>query len=97
MRAIPAEPARNRIGPRIPSFLVQDRLLDGIVWVGLGVALLVQAGFLAALGYWFDGPVAPDRLPGNVASAVVAVGFVLAGLGALTLGARGITAARRRR
>ncbi len=77
---------------------MRDRLLKGITWLGLGVVLLAQAGLLAAMGWWFEGPASPsDRLPASVASGVVAIGFVVAGLGAFTLGARGINAARRRR
>jgi len=50
------------------------------------------------MGTWLEGtPALPDRFPANVASAVVSLGFVAAGLGALVLGARGINAARRHR
>jgi len=77
---------------------VRESLLYGIAWVGVGIALLAQAVFLALMCTWLEGtPALPDRFPANVASAVVALGFVAAGLGALVLGARGINAARRHR
>jgi hypothetical protein len=50
------------------------------------------------MGAWLEsGSTTPDRFPANVASAVVSLGFVAAGLGAVVLGARGINAARRDR
>jgi hypothetical protein len=77
---------------------VRESLLYGIAWVGVGLALLAQAVFLALMGAWLEsGAATPDRYPANVASAVVSLGFVVAGLGAVVLGARGINAARRDR
>ena len=77
---------------------MRERLLYGIAWVGVGLALLAQAVFLALMGSWLENAAPPpDRLPANVASAVVSLGFVAAGLGALVLGARGINVARRHR
>lgn len=77
---------------------MRESLLYGIGWVGVGIALLAQAVFLLVMGAWLEGPAAmAERIPADVASAVVALGFGLAGMGALVLGARGITAARRER
>ena len=77
---------------------MRGSLLYGIAWVGVGIALLAQAIFLAVIGVWLESAqAAGDRFPAHVASGVVAVGFVAAGVGALFLGSRGISAARRRR
>ena len=76
---------------------MRESLLYGIAWVGVGLALLAQAVFLALMGAWLESGATTDRFPANVASAVVSLGFVAAGLGAVVLGARGINAARRDR
>ncbi len=77
---------------------MRGSLLHGIAWLGVGIALLAQAAFIAVIGVWLEAPqTAAERFPAHVASGVVAVGFVAAGLGAVFLGTRGISAARRRR
>lgn len=73
---------------------MRGRLIDGIIWFVVGVSLLAQAGFLVVLGWASEGTVAPDLLPAGVAGGVVALGFVGAGLGALVLGMRSVSAAR---
>jgi hypothetical protein len=95
------------IGPRgarflkvssLPSLLVKGWLVDGIVWVAVGVSLMAQAGFLMAMNWWpSDVPPPSDGVPPSVAGGIVAFAFVVLGVGALGVGVRRLVTARRSR
>jgi hypothetical protein len=78
--------------------LVRNGLEDGMGWLAVGVALVVQAGCLLAVGWYAPqaSGAPPERFPAGVASSAVAIAFVAAGLVALHLGVRKVIAARRR-
>ena len=67
---------------------VKSRVIDGIVWLAVGVSLVGQAGFLVAMNWWPEGSSATDAIPSSVAGGIVAVGFVAVGLGAFAIGVR---------
>ena len=78
--------------------IVKGRVVDGIVWVAVGVSLIAQAGCLMAMSWWPpDGPLPSDGVPPSVAASIVAVAFVAAGGGAFIVGVRRLLAARRAR
>ena len=90
--------ARFLGGSSVPSLQVKGRLLDGIVWVAVGVSLMAQAGFLLAMVWWTpDASVPSDGIPPSIASAVVATAFIVLGAGALGIGVRRLATARRTR
>jgi hypothetical protein len=74
---------------------VRARIIDGIVWLAVGVSLIGQAGFLVTMNWWPGESAVPTSLPPEVASAIVAIGFVTVGLGALTIGVRRLLTIRR--
>jgi hypothetical protein len=75
---------------------VKSWLFDGIVWVAVGVTLLAQAVFVVSIGWWPAEDGAPTSVPPTVAGAIVAGGFVVAGVVALTVGVRRLRRARGR-
>ena len=84
------EGARNVGGPGLPSILVKRRFLDGIIWLAVGVSLVAQGGFIFFLDAWPTEVVRPprDAATSLVATSMVGVAFLLAGVGALYLGVR---------
>ena len=77
---------------------VKGRILDGIVWVAVGVSLMAQAGFLVAMSWWPpEIPLPSDGIPPSVASAVVAMAFAILGACAFGIGVRRLAAVRRTR
>ena len=76
---------------------MKARLVDGIVWVAVGVSLMAQAGFLMAMSWWpsSDAPPPSDGVPPSVAGAIVATAFVVLGAGAFGVGVRRLVTARR--
>jgi hypothetical protein len=89
--------ARFSRGASIPSMTVKAWLLDGIIWVAVGVSLIAEAGFLVAISWWPSGDaVLPsDGVPPSVAGTIVAIGFVVVGAGAFGVGVRRLLTARR--
>ena len=73
---------------------MRARLIDGIIWVGVGVSLVGQGAVLLAAGLWADEAVPVDRIPPSVAGAVVSAAFFLVGAGAVIHGVRRLKAAR---
>jgi hypothetical protein len=74
---------------------VKAWLVDGIVWVAVGLSLMAQAGFLMAMTWWpSDAPQPSDGVPPSVAGAIVAVAFVVLGVGAFGVGVRRLITAR---
>ncbi len=67
---------------------VKSRVIDGMVWLAVGVSLVGQAGFLVAMDWWPKNSSASDGIPSSVAGGIVAVGFVTVGLGAVVIGVR---------
>jgi len=74
---------------------VKGWLVDGIVWVAVGVSLMAQAGFLMAMS-WYPSDVPPpsDGVPASVAGAIVAFAFVVLGAGAFGVGVRRLITTR---
>jgi hypothetical protein len=90
--------ARFAAAASLPSMTVRAWLLDGIIWVAVGVSLLAQAGFLMAMSWWpSDTPLLSDGVPPPVAGTIVAGGFAVVGAGAFGVGVRRLLTAKRAR
>jgi hypothetical protein len=84
------------MSPLVCRLVLRSRL-DGIAWLIVSLSMVTQAVFIGRVAWWPEAALATGMVPVPVASLFVASAFALSAMGALYLGVRGLSAAKRAR